>query len=294
MKRRGFKPRVTRTVIATPARPDMADPAQHTGAAWPRARTDEWLSEEEMPDFNVDGTPMVSGIDLNGRPYGRTAEWEDDPWHVDTRYVYGSHASHRASTHRPRYRVVDRSRPRRSAPSLGRGAALRVRASRPPAGRDLRRHLAFQHFTEIHQVGTECAAPVAQLDHIDAAYAAFDIADEILRLVQLGGEIGLPDTTADARVAEQLAHPVVFDAMDGFGHDRRLRERSRTLYRRIVFPKIVYLARAMLGVFVASCAGEPGKGRQGLCIGTLVPGSCGTRYRHGWSGLASEAASSLA
>lgn len=30
----------------------------------------EWLSEEDMPDYNVDGTPMVNGIDLNGRPYG--------------------------------------------------------------------------------------------------------------------------------------------------------------------------------------------------------------------------------
>lgn len=294
MKRHGFKPGVMRAVIAARAKPGMAESAQRAGATRPGANTGEWLSEEEMPDCNVDGTPMVNGIDLNGRPYGRTAEWEDDPWHVDTGYVYGSQTHHRASSHRPRHRAVERRRPRRSAPSFGRGAALRVRASRPPAGRDLRRHLAFQHFTEIHQVGTECAAPVAQLDHIDAAYAAFDIADEILRLVQLGGEIGLPDTTADARVAEQLAHPVVFDAMDGFGHDRRLRERSRTLYRRIVFPKIVYLARAMLELFVASCAGEPGKGRQGLCIGMLVPGSCGTRYRHGWSGLASEAASSLA
>lgn len=46
----------------------------------PEARTAEWLSEEEMPDRNVDGTPMVNGIDLNGRPYGRSAAWENDPW----------------------------------------------------------------------------------------------------------------------------------------------------------------------------------------------------------------------
>lgn len=49
----------------------------------------EWLSEEEMPDRNVDGTPMVNGIDLNGRPYGRSAAWENDPWHVATARVYG-------------------------------------------------------------------------------------------------------------------------------------------------------------------------------------------------------------
>lgn len=292
MKRGGFKLRVTRIVIGAPAKPDKAGAAQHAGVARPGARTGEWLSEEEMPDCNVDGTPMVNGIDLNGRPYGRTAEWEDDPWHVDTGDVYGSHAHHRESTLRPRHRAVERRRQRRSAPRLGRGAALRFRTSRPPTGRDLRRHLSLQCFTEIHQVGTQRAAPIAQLDHIDAAHAAFDIADEILRLVQLRGEIGLPDTATDTRVAEQFAHFVVFDAMDGFGHDRRLMERSPTLYCRIVFPKIVYLARVMLGVFVASCAGEPRKGRRGLCIGALAPGSCGTDCRHGRAGLASEVASS--
>lgn len=49
----------------------------------------EWLSEEEMPDRNVDGTPMVNGVDLNGRPYGRSAAWEDDPWHVAAARVFG-------------------------------------------------------------------------------------------------------------------------------------------------------------------------------------------------------------
>lgn len=49
----------------------------------------EWLSEEEMPDHNVDGTPMINGVDLNGRPYGRIAEWEDDPWSVETGYTCG-------------------------------------------------------------------------------------------------------------------------------------------------------------------------------------------------------------
>lgn len=52
-------------------------------------RMREWLSEEEMPDRNVDGTPMVNGVDLNGRPYGRSAAWEDDPWHVAADRVYG-------------------------------------------------------------------------------------------------------------------------------------------------------------------------------------------------------------
>lgn len=81
MKRRGFAGRVTRVVIVAPAK---WGPEKLTGVAqtrlFPAERKAEWLSEEEMPDRNVDGTPMVNGIDLNGRPYGRTAAWEDDPW----------------------------------------------------------------------------------------------------------------------------------------------------------------------------------------------------------------------
>lgn len=93
MKRRGPKPRVLRVVIVTLAKPGRAEPAQHSEAVRRRAsspmRTNEWLSEEEMPDSNIDGTPMVNGVDLNGRPYGRCALWEDDPWHVDVAHACG-------------------------------------------------------------------------------------------------------------------------------------------------------------------------------------------------------------
>lgn len=93
MKRRAFKPMVLRVVIGMLAKPGGAEPAQHAGAARSRAssamRTNEWLSEEEMPDRNVDGTPMVNGVDLNGRPYGRCAAWEDDPWYADAVHACG-------------------------------------------------------------------------------------------------------------------------------------------------------------------------------------------------------------
>jgi len=93
MKRRGSRLQVLRVVIVTLAKPGRAEPAQNPEAARSRASsircTDEWLSEEEMPDRNVDGTPMVNGVDLNGRPYGRCAAWEDDPWHVDAVHAYG-------------------------------------------------------------------------------------------------------------------------------------------------------------------------------------------------------------
>lgn len=83
MKHRVMKVRARLVVIVTLAEPRTPERVQHAGAARPGPRTGEWLSEEEMPDYNIDGTPMVNGIDLNGRPYGRSATWEDDPWHVD-------------------------------------------------------------------------------------------------------------------------------------------------------------------------------------------------------------------
>jgi len=93
MKRRGSRMWVLHVVIVALAKPGRAEPAQHAEAVRSRAsssmRINEWLSEEEMPDRNIDGTPMVNGIDLNGRPYGRCAPWEDDPRHVDAVHACG-------------------------------------------------------------------------------------------------------------------------------------------------------------------------------------------------------------
>lgn len=47
---------------------------------------DEWTACEEHqfsdidlkcfePDFNIDGTPMVGGLDANGNAYGVTSDW---------------------------------------------------------------------------------------------------------------------------------------------------------------------------------------------------------------------------
>lgn len=90
MKRRGFKLRGARFLIVVLAKRVTAKPAEHPDLARPGVRTGEWLSEEEMPERNVDGTPMINGVDLNGRPYGRSAAWEDDPWHVDAEHTCGS------------------------------------------------------------------------------------------------------------------------------------------------------------------------------------------------------------
>lgn len=38
------------------------------------------FDEEDFPDVNVDGMPMVAGIDLNGRPYGVTDTWIENQW----------------------------------------------------------------------------------------------------------------------------------------------------------------------------------------------------------------------
>lgn len=84
MRRRASRLRIMVVAFATRdmAEPDTGSDAVRSCSA-PSKCTDEWLSEEEMPDRNVDGTPMVNGVDLNGRPYGRCAAWEDDPWDVD-------------------------------------------------------------------------------------------------------------------------------------------------------------------------------------------------------------------
>lgn len=84
MKRHVSRLRVMVVVFATR---DMAEPIKSPDAVRSSAPfttcTGEWLSEEEMPDCNVDGTPMINGVDLNGRPYGRSPDWEDDPWNHD-------------------------------------------------------------------------------------------------------------------------------------------------------------------------------------------------------------------
>lgn len=34
----------------------------------------EWPAQSNMPAFNIDGTPMLGAIDINGNPYGFTSD----------------------------------------------------------------------------------------------------------------------------------------------------------------------------------------------------------------------------
>lgn len=354
MKRCGLKPRVLRVVTVTPAKSGMAEPVQYPSAVRGRAsssvRTNEWLSEEEMPDRNIDGTPMVNGVDLNGRPYGRCAAREDNPWHVDAAHACGpspldassdpcaeagapasnafctvglvvvegrtrharhstrgamdamSHAvppldviqacktlaptggRHASSNHllvvHPFRRGLG-SRRKRQRPTGGSPmsivchgmrdgvpvprrstAALACRALR---GRGMGRafadgrrtgQLLLQCLAERNEVGSERKTDVAQLDHIDAAYAALDVAHEVLHHAEFRRQVFLAYAAPAARRLKQFAQPLVFDSMDGLAHGRFRWERSWTLYCRIVYTKIVYLAHMMLGVFAKPCAWE--------------------------------------
>ena len=138
--------------------------------------------------------------------------------------------------------------------------AIRGRgASRVLAGRSWIGQLPLQCLAERNEVGSEREADVAQFDHIDAAYAALDVAHEVLRHAEFRRKVFLSYAALAARCPKQFAQPFVFDAMDGLAHGRRQWERPWTLYCMIVYTKIVYLACAMLGVLARSCAGESRK-----------------------------------
>lgn len=271
----------------------------------------EWLSEEEMPDTNVDGTEMCAGVDANSRPYGRTEAWENDPWNTPTVYPYGPSPFAERKPACPRRRRTSWSW-RRRAP-VGRrhddavrrpwrrrgirhvsaisvvigGLALRVdllaglrcgchwlptcrcsrrsrSATRTPrraglaparkfAGRCRHRQLVLKGFAERDQIGLQCAAPVAQLDDIQATGSALDIADERLAGAELFGEIGLPQPLLGPQVAQQGADAVVFITVDGFEHGRRSKERPCKLYCKFGYRKI-RLRHQASGVGV-TCAG---------------------------------------
>lgn len=141
--------------------------------------------------------------------------------------------------------------------------------------------LLLQCLAERYEVGIQRDAEIAEFDHIEAAYAALDIAHEVLHHAEFRRQIFLPHAASAPQVAKQLAQALVFDAMDGFAHGRCQWERSWTLYCRFVFTNLVYLARALLGYLASSCKGEAGEGLVGIHIGTRVMGSCATRCRKG-------------
>lgn len=86
--------------------------------------------------------------------------------------------------------------------------------------------LALQRLAERHEIGIQRDAQVAQLNHIEAAHTALDIAHEVLHDAELRRKVFLPHPAPMAELAQQVAHALVFDPMDGFAHGRRRWERS--------------------------------------------------------------------
>lgn len=143
--------------------------------------------------------------------------------------------------------------------------------------------LPLQSLAERHEVGAECEADITQLDHINAAYAALDVAHKVLDSAEFRCEVLLPHTASETRCPEQLAQPFIFDAVNGLAHGRRQWERPWTLYCMIVYTKIVYLARVMLGVLRARVKGGREGDRGGSPHGASAPKSRGTHRRDQWS-----------
>ena len=86
--------------------------------------------------------------------------------------------------------------------------------------------LALQRLAERHEIGIQRDAEIAQLNHIEAAHTALDIAHEVLHDAESRRQIFLPHPAPMAELAQQVAHALVFDPMDGFAHGRRRWERS--------------------------------------------------------------------
>lgn len=80
--------------------------------------------------------------------------------------------------------------------------------------------LLLQCLAERNEVSSERKTDVAQLDHIDAAYAALDVAHEVLHHAEFRRQVILPHASLQARCPKQFAQPLVFDPMDGFAHGR--------------------------------------------------------------------------
>jgi len=173
--------------------------------------------------------------------------------------------------------------PQRSTAALACRALRGCGAGRAFADRNGIGQLSLQRLAERNEVGPEREADIAQLDHIDATHAALDVAYEVLHHTQFRRQVFLPHAALTARCPKQFAQPLIFDAMDGFAHGRFRWERSWTLYCRIVYTKIVYLARAMLGVLRARVKGGREGDRGGSPHGASAPKPRGTHRRDQWS-----------
>lgn len=235
----------------------------------------EWLSEEEMPDRNVDGTPMVNGVDLNGRPYGRSAAWEDDPWQIGADCACSPGPLGTPSMNDACHVIAVPASGNSTIP-LSNRAHLLVGSDDTLARLRWRCQLLLQRSTERDEVGIQGDAEVTQLDHIESAYTPLDVVHEVLRDAKPCRKVFLPRPVPTPQLTKQLAQALVFDAMDGFAHDRRRWGRSWTLYCRIVFTNLVYLTRIMLGFLGSRAPGERGR-EKGHHDGVRITGSHDTR-----------------
>ena len=59
-----------------------------------------------------------------------------------------------------------------------------------------------------------------ELDHVDANYAAFDIADEGLMSAKSSGAFHLRKPSPDSCLLEKVEQEAIFGSMDGFWHSR--------------------------------------------------------------------------
>ena len=83
---------------------------------------------------------------------------------------------------------------------------------------------SLQFGDEVRQVGIEQLAQVAQLQCVDPAHAALDIAHERLGTAQLFGDRRLGQAALRPQLADERAQGVVFGPMNGLGHDRAVEE----------------------------------------------------------------------
>ena len=112
------------------------------------------------------------------------------------------------------------SAPQRSAAALACRARRDRGAGRAFADRSWIGQLPLQRLAERNEVGAKRETDVAQLDHVDAAHAALDVAHEVLHHAEFRRQVILPHASLEARCPKQSAQPLVFDSMDGFVHGR--------------------------------------------------------------------------
>ncbi len=76
----------------------------------------------------------------------------------------------------------------------------------------------FELADEGWEVGAELPADGAKLQHVQAALAGLDLADERLEPPEAGSEVDLPESGVLAKLAEEDEHDRVLGAVDRFRH----------------------------------------------------------------------------